>query len=108
MVHADGSATLLPHAGGVALGVMPAMEYQTHSVTLEKGDTVLMYTDGVTEAQNPDREQFGLERLRETFRDQAPEGAEAATGEVFRAVGEFAGGAAQFDDITCLELSQWS
>ncbi|MDE0106584.1 MAG: SpoIIE family protein phosphatase [Bryobacterales bacterium] len=108
VVHADGSATLLPHTGGVALGVMPGMEYQTHSVTLEKGDTVLLYTDGVTEAQNVDGEQFGLERLREIFRDQAPEGAETATGGVFRAVREFAGGAAQFDDITCLSLSQWS
>ena len=106
VVHADGTATLLPHTGGVALGVMPGIEYQTHSVTLKEGDTVLLYTDGVTEAQNSDGVQFGLERIRETFRERAPEGPETATSEVFSAVREFAGDAPQFDDITCLALSQ--
>ena len=106
VVHADGTATLLPHTGGVALGVMPGIEYQTHSVTLKEGDTVLLYTDGVTEAQNSDGVQFGLERLREIFRERAPEGPETATSEVFSAVREFAGDAPQFDDITCLALSQ--
>ena len=106
VVHADGTATLLPHTGGVALGVMPGIEYQTHSVTLEEGDTVILYTDGVTEAQNSNGEQYGLERLRETFRGRAPKGAGTATSEVFSSVREFAGDAAQFDDITCLALSQ--
>ena len=106
VVHADGTATLLPHTGGVALGVMPGIEYQTHSVTLEEGDTVILYTDGVTEAQNSNGEQYGLERLRETFRGRAPKGAGTATSEVFSSVREFAGDAPQFDDITCLALSQ--
>jgi sigma-B regulation protein RsbU (phosphoserine phosphatase) len=106
VVHADGSAELLPHTGGVALGVMPGIEYRTQSVTLEEGDTVLLYTDGVTEAQKIDGDQFGLQRLHDTFRDQAPQGAEAATAGVFRAVHGFAGEAPQFDDITCLALSQ--
>ena len=106
VVHADGTATLLPHTGGVALGVMPGIEYQTHSVTLEEGDTVILYTDGVTEAQNSNGEQYGLERLRETFRGRAPKAAGTATSEVFSSVREFAGDAPQFDDITCLALSQ--
>ena len=105
VVHADGTSTLLPHTGGVALGVMPAMEYKTHSVTLEQGDTVLLYTDGVTEAQNSGGEQFGLQRLRDTFRDQVPQKAKAATAGIFGAVHGFAGEAPQFDDITCLALS---
>ena len=106
VVHADGTATLLPHTGGVALGVMPGIEYHTHSLTLEEGDTLLLYTDGVTEAQNGNGEQFGLERLQETFRERAPKAAETATSQVFGAVREFAGNAPQFDDITCLALSQ--
>ena len=106
VVHADGSAELLPNTGGVALGVMPGIEYRTQSVTLEEGDTVLLYTDGVTEAQKSDGEQFGLRRLHDTFSDQAPQGAEAATAGVFQAVHGFAGDEPQFDDITCLALSQ--
>ena len=106
VVHSDGTATLLPPTGGVALGVMPGMEYRTHSVTLQEGDTVLLYTDGVTEAQDHDGQQFGLKRLREVFREGAPNGAESATKEAFRAVREFADDAPQFDDITCLALSQ--
>ena len=106
VVHADGSATLLPHTGGMALGVLPKVRYESHTVTLQPGDTVLLYTDGVTEAQNPEGEQYGLQRLQELFRESTPTGAEAATEGVFRAVRRFAGRAPQFDDITCLALCQ--
>ena len=106
VVHADGSSTLLPHTGGIALGVWPDMPYESDSVTLQKGDTVLLYTDGVTEAQDKSGEQFGLERMRELFRAQPPTGAKEATDRIFEAVHEFAGTAPQFDDITCLALHQ--
>jgi sigma-B regulation protein RsbU (phosphoserine phosphatase) len=106
VVHADGSATLLPHTGGIALGVLPGVRYESHTVTLQAGDTVLLYTDGVTEAQNPAGDQYGLERLQELYREGAPTGAEAATAGIFRAVRGFAGTAPQFDDITCLALCQ--
>ncbi len=106
VVHADGSSTLLPHTGGIALGVLPEVQYESHTVTLQEGDTVLLYTDGVTEAQNPAGEQFGLERLREIFQDRTATSAEAATGRVFRTVRSYAGAAPQFDDITCLALCQ--
>ncbi len=104
LVHADGSTTLLPHTGGIALGVLPEVQYESHTVTLEAGDTVLLYTDGVTEAQDPDERQFGLERLEEIFRERVPTNAEEAIGRIFRGVRTFAGDAPQFDDITCLAL----
>ncbi len=106
VVHADGSSTPLPHTGGIALGVLPNVSYRSHTVTLEEGDTVLLYTDGVTEAQNRSGEQFGLERLQEVFQEETPSRAEAATRMVFQAVRDFAGTAPQFDDITCLALCQ--
>ena len=106
VVHADGTSTALPHTGGIALGVLPKVVYRSHTVTLEEGDTVLLYTDGVTEAQDRAGQQFRLERLQDMFQQQTPPGAEAATGMVFRAVREFAGAAPQFDDITCLALCQ--
>ncbi len=104
LVHADGSTTLLPHTGGIALGVLPEVQYESHTVTLEAGDTVLLYTDGVTEAQDPAERQFGLERLEEIFRERVPTNAEEAIGRIFRGVRTFAGDAPQFDDITCLAL----
>ena len=104
VVHADGTSTLLPHTGGIALGVWQELPYPSNTVTLQKGDTVLLYTDGVTEAQDHTGEQFGLERMRDLFRGRPPTGAKAATDRVFKAVHEFAGAAPQFDDITCLAL----
>ena len=106
VVHADGTTTLLPHTGGIALGVLSGVQYRSNTVVLEKGDTVLLYTDGVTEAQDPDERQFGLRRLGDIFLEHAPRGAETATERVFEAVRDFAGTAPQFDDITCLALCQ--
>ena len=50
IVNADGQATMLPLTGGIALAMMPDIEYGYNSVTLAPGDTVVLYTDGVTEA----------------------------------------------------------
>ena len=104
LVHDDGSSSELPLSSGVALGVVPEIGYECGEVTLAPGDAILFYTDGVTEAENVAREQFGLERLQALFADAPPSGAREATGRVFDAVGDFAGKAPQFDDITCLTL----
>jgi sigma-B regulation protein RsbU (phosphoserine phosphatase) len=69
---------------------------------LRDGDLVVFYSDGVTEAMNPQRKQFGEERLRqmiERHREAAPA---LLVDEVFRAVREFTAGAPQSDDITVL------
>ena len=50
VVHADGSSTSLPLTGGIALGVVPDFPFRQKTVTLSPGDTVVLYTDGVTEA----------------------------------------------------------
>ena len=104
LVRPDGSTELLPLTGGIALGIIPGLEYNQNTVTLEYGETLVLYTDGVTEAMNNEGEQFGVERLREVFRDSAPENSDEAAKMIFDAVNEFAGGAAQSDDITCLTL----
>ena len=64
----------------------------------------MLYTDGVTEAENDECEQFGLERLREVFAGSPPRNARKANAAVFKAVKAFAGDAPQSDDITCLTL----
>ncbi len=102
--HADGSSTVLEYTEGLALAVLPGMEFVEGELTLEPGDTLVLYTDGVTEAMDAANEEFGMERLRAVFAGGGPQGAEAANEAVFAAVREFVSGAPQSDDITCLTL----
>ena len=102
--HAAGTSTLLPLTGGVALGVAPDLPYDKRVMILSPGDTLVLYTDGVTEAENNASEQFGIDRLREVFAGLPPRDAHDITTAVFQAVKSFADDAPQFDDITCLTL----
>ena len=104
VVRADGTSQILPSTGGVALGVMPDIDYRDASITLEPGDAVIFYTDGVTEAMNAENEEFGNNNLLEVFEETPPTECRKATMAVFDAVSEFAGDTAQSDDITCLTL----
>ncbi len=104
LVRSDGTSELLPLTGGVALGVAPDFEFPSQSVQLEAGDTVVLYTDGVTEAMNGEGEQFGVSRMHEVFAANPPENSEQAARAMFDAVRDFVGDTPQSDDITCLVL----
>ena len=58
-------------ATGMPLGLMPGMDYEEKEVVLNVGDTVLLYSDGLVEAHNPQREMFGFPRLKETMAGHA-------------------------------------
>ena len=104
IVHADGSSTLLPMTGGIALGVAPGFEYEQSTMTLNPGESIILYTDGVTEAMNGDGEEFGIDRLRDLFVGGPPRRPKEANKAIFEAVSTFAGDTPQSDDITCLTL----
>ncbi len=104
LINADGEATRLPLTGGVALGLVPDLEYEQMSVTLSPGDQVILYTDGVTEAMNEAEEEFGMDRLEGLFSDSCPTAAREVNDVIFDAVMDFAGDAPQSDDITCMTL----
>ena len=104
IVHADGSSVRIPSTDGIALGVLPSLEYNQNSVTLTPSDTLILYTDGVTEAMNSQGEQFGMERLTQIFKNGPPMDPKDVAQAVFDAVKEFAGDTPQSDDITCLIL----
>lgn len=73
---ADGTlAEPLDEFSGVPLGIMPDSEYEQQSVTLDKGDSLVMYTDGINEAKNQKDQEFGTPRLRDHLRasDALPE-----------------------------------
>jgi sigma-B regulation protein RsbU (phosphoserine phosphatase) len=90
----------LPRAG--LMGVAPDFACPPAQMQLQDGDLVLFYSDGVTEAMNPRREQFGEERLLRLVERHRGASAEALVEEVFRAVRAHADGAEQSDDITAL------
>ena len=106
LVRADGSSELLPLTDGLALGVMPGYHYGQHSITIEPGSTLVLYTDGVTEAMNDVNEEFGVERLQAIFAGAPPGDSGASSQAVFDAVHAFAGDTPQSDDVTCLTLSR--
>ncbi len=104
VVRADGRSSLLPLTSGIALGVIPDLDFLENTVVLSPGDTVIFYTDGVTEAMDDDGEEFGTARLFEVFADGPPIDSEEANNAVFRAVRDFVGDTPQSDDITCMVL----
>ncbi len=106
LVRDDGSSELLPLTDGLALGVMPGYHYGQHSITIEPGSTLVLYTDGVTEAMNEAKEEFGVERLQAIFAGAPPGDSGASSQAVFDAVHAFAGDTPQSDDVTCLTLSR--
>ena len=101
---ADGTSSLLPTTDGIALGIFPDISFREKSITLSPGDSAILYSDGVTEAENDAAEQFELDRLYDVFAEAPPGDARGATEAVLKAVTAFADGAPQFDDITCLTL----
>ena len=104
LVHADGASELLSLTGGVALALVPDLLYQQDSVTLAPDDTVIFYTDGVTEAINAEGDQFEVSRMQEIFAAAPPKDPESVVMDLLDAVNAFAGDMPQFDDITCLAL----
>ena len=96
---ADQSIEELP-AGGTVIGLFPQSSYEESAVDLRPGDVLMAFTDGVPEAQNPQEEEFGEERLRDLLRQSAhlPVGEMAS-----RIAGELKAwidNAAQYDDLT--------
>ena len=104
IVHADGTSELKSLTGGIALGVLEGFHYGQVSLELEPGDTLCLYTDGVTEATNLQGDLLGLEGVREMFAAAPPTDAEQAGRAILEAVVEFTGEAPQHDDVTCLIL----
>ncbi len=89
---------------GPPLGMSPDAEFAASSVTLEPGDLVLLYTDGITEAFNADRLQFGLPRLMTELKTHGSKGAEAVREAVLAALDEHRAAVELADDITLVVL----
>jgi serine phosphatase RsbU (regulator of sigma subunit) len=86
---------------GLPLGVVSGMPYEVMKRTLQPGETVVIYTDGVSEAMNPDSDLYSVERLREMTSKNTAE--PSKLGPIIRAdVKKHANGRPQNDDITLM------
>ena len=103
LVRSSGDPVYEP-SGGMPLGVFEDAKFGERTLELKAGETLLVYTDGVTEAMNPQRELFGEERLKEAVRGQAKLSTEKLAERVVQQVAQFARGAEPSDDITLLAL----
>ena len=99
-----GELICLGEIQGPLVGTFEGIDFEQQSIQMEKGDMVLFYTDGVTEAQNIRDEFYDDDRLEELLDKNEFEGAEDLTNAVFRSVIRFIGRADQFDDITILSF----
>ena len=100
LVRRDRRAIVDLRTGGIALGGIPDIELDEHSVILEPGDMLVAYTDGVTEAMQADYAEWGLDRFREALVEAPGHSAEAVLQHVLRSIDEFVAGAPQSDDLT--------
>jgi sigma-B regulation protein RsbU (phosphoserine phosphatase) len=89
---------------GPAVGMFPAAHFEIREARLEPGDALIAFTDGVTDAQNPDEEQFGDERFRALLARPFSTAAELLD-RIQASLQVFSGGADPADDITWVQLS---
>lgn len=104
LISAQGEVKPLKDVGGLILGAMREVEYESNIVMLKPGDTIFFYTDGVTEAMNAKEEEFGEERLLKNLSSGNGLGVNQQIYQVINEVQDFSGGIPQSDDITCLAL----
>ena len=100
---ANGTVEALP-AGGMPIGVFGGITAKLQHEVLSPGDMLFLFTDGVTEAFSPEKEEFGETRLTEALKRPGAHSAKGWMSQVLAAVEDFAAGADQSDDVTCMAL----
>jgi serine phosphatase RsbU (regulator of sigma subunit) len=100
----QGTASVVEGTGGAALGVIPRARYRAKQVHLRTGESLFLYTDGLTEAMDSANNLFSEHRLQECLQDLAGTAPAELIRGVVGAVRRFAAGAEQSDDITALAI----
>jgi serine phosphatase RsbU (regulator of sigma subunit)/anti-sigma regulatory factor (Ser/Thr protein kinase) len=92
-------------ATGMPLGLMPGMDYEQHQATIKPGETLMLSSDGLVEAHNPDYDMFGFPRVQELVRNYS--GGEGLIAHLMQNLQAFVGDAyEQEDDITILTIER--
>jgi sigma-B regulation protein RsbU (phosphoserine phosphatase) len=103
---ADGSVETIGRTG-LPLGTFEELEWDTRTLEFKSGDVMVMFTDGLVEARNANRDQFGVTRLEEVVKAHEAQNAQAILDALLAAVQDFAGDdEPQFDDITLVVVAR--
>lgn len=102
LVHGETADIMLLEAKGIPLGLMPEIKAVAEEITLKKGDVIALYTDGVTEALNDNKEQFEITRLSKVISENRSKTAQQILDKVREDLKAFVGNQPQFDDITLM------
>ena len=102
----DGGVERIPLTGGVALAMFDGLTYDEAAVSVPPGGKLFVYTDGIPESADVTEEEYGYERMEESLRDSAGRGTGDTLEMMLRSIEEFAGEAAQFDDVTMVVLGR--
>ena len=98
----DPRVEVVPKTGNIVLGIQPGHTYHNSQIQLAPGDTLFLYTDGITEAEDSKSAEFSESRLDERLAELCGASSERVITDVVDAVQEFVGEAVQSDDITCV------
>ena len=104
LVSSEGEVKALDNVGGLILGAMKDAEYESNVIIVKSGESIFLYTDGVTEAMNKNEEEFEESRLLKCLSGKVNVSSQGLIQNVFDDVQNFANGKEQSDDITCLSL----
>lgn len=102
----DGKVETLPVSRNICLGVLEKFDFKSDVITLQPGDALVTFTDGVTEACSPSDELYGEERLQALLAAGGSGTAQAVVSEIAEAVKAHSEGTEQSDDITILVLKR--
>ena len=100
----DGRFELVVYRHSPAVATLEDIEFREHEFYMEPGDTLFVYTDGVTEATNAKYELFGSDRMLEALNDDPDASPEELLMHVKKEIDDFVGDAPQFDDVTMMAL----
>ena len=106
IIKADGRVDVLPKSNNICMGVTEGFPYQESTLKLDKGDMLVTFTDGVTEACDPNNNLYGEERLEALLTTLRGYNAQQVTTAIDNAVNAHANGAEQSDDITIMAIKR--
>jgi len=103
LIGKDGAGFMKIHPN-MPIGAFEAYDFKAEEIVLEKGDSLFLYTDGITEARNNNLEFFGERNMLESIRESKDCDPEELAGNLLRKIDSFSSTADQYDDITLIEI----
>ncbi|HMV28736.1 MAG TPA: SpoIIE family protein phosphatase [Anaerolineales bacterium] len=104
VLHTDGSVERIPHSPGMAIGLWEPVTLDEKTVKLSSGDTLLLYTDGMTDCRDPQGDAFGLERIKDKLGELSKQSAQQICNTLLETLQNHQNGAKQDDDVTLVAV----